>query len=312
MTDLRLVSEGGRPVPYLLIHSPSPEREWIRGHVLSVAPTKKSSGFEVDLGAANPVDMIRVQGLPAPHLKRLTLEGSGDRERWTMLVAEGTLFDLPDEQLRQNAIGFTPGPYRYLRVTWNDANSGRVPNPSAVAARRVSIAPPPLAATLNASIERRPSEPGISRYRVRLPGAKLPIVAMELDVGLGVAGGHVYRRAMVSESRFAGFEAAPVELGQAMLSRVIRDGLTASALRVPIAVPTETEIELTIEDGANEPLDLRAVSVVLAELPWIYFEAPAGAVKALSGDLTLSKPQYQSRSRSQLSRSYEGGGGEVG
>ena len=292
LTDLRLVSEGGRPVPYLLIHAPSPEREWIRGNVLSVAPTKKSSGFEVDLGAANPVDMIRVQGLPAPHLKRLTLEGSGDRERWTMLVAEGTLFDLPDEQLRQNTLGFAPGPYRYFRVTWNDANSGRVPNPRAVAARRVSIAPPPIAATLNASIERRPSEPGMSRYRVRLPGAKLPIVALDLEVGLGVAGGHVYRRAVVSESRFAGFEAAPVELGRAMLSRVVRDGLTASALRVPIAVPTETELELTIDDGANEPLDLRAVSVVLAELPWIYFEAPAGALKALSGDLTLSKPQY--------------------
>ena len=165
---------------------------------------------------------------------------------------------------------------------------------------------------MTASIERRPSEPGISRYRVRLPGAKLPIVAVDLDVGLGVAGGHVYRRAVVSESRFAGLEAAPVELGRAMLSRVVRDGLTASALRVPIAVPTETELELTIDDGANEPLDLRAVSVVLAELPWIYFEATGGALKALSGDLTLPRPRYRSRGRSQLGRSYEGGGGEVG
>ena len=292
LTDLRLVTEGGRPVPHLLIHSSSPEREWIGGSILNVATTKKSSGFEVDLGAPSAVDMIRVEGLPVPHLKRLTLEGSGDRERWTMLVAEGTLFDLPDEQLRQNTLGFTPGPYRYFRVTWNDANSGRVPNPSAVAARRVSIAPPPPAATLTASIERRPSEPGISRYRVRLPGTRLPIVALDLDVASGVAGGHVYRRAVVSESRFAGFEAAPVELGRAMLSRVVRDGLTASALRVPIAVPAEAEIELTIEDGANEPLDLKAVSVVLAELPWIYFEAPAGAVTAQAGDRTLPKPQY--------------------
>ena len=117
-----------------------------------------------------PVDMIRVEGLPAPHLKRLTLEGSGDRERWTMLVAEGTLFDLPDEQLRQNALGFTPGPYRYLRVTWNDANSGRVPNPSAVAARRVSIAPPPPAATSErvdrAASERTGHQP-ISRQAAR-------------------------------------------------------------------------------------------------------------------------------------------------
>ncbi len=163
---------------------------------------------------------------------------------------------------------------------------------AAVAARRVSIAAPSPAATLVAAIERRPSEPGISRYRVRLPGTRLPIVALDLDVGPGVAGGHVYRRAVVSESRFAGFEAAPVELGRAMLSRVVRDGLTASALRVPIAVPAEAELELTIDDGANEPLDLRAVAVVLAELPWIYFEAPAGAVTAQSGDLTLPQPQY--------------------
>jgi hypothetical protein len=292
LTDLRLVAEGGRPVPYLLVHSSSPEREWVGGRLLNIAATKKSSGFEVDLGTPSAVDMIRVEGLPVPHLKRLTLEGSGDRERWTMLVAEGTLFDLPDEQLRQDTLGFTPGPYRYFRVTWNDANSGRVPNPRAVAARRVSIAPPPPAATLTASIERRPSEPGISRYRVQLPGTRLPIVALDLDVGSGVAGGHVYRRAIVSESRFAGFEAAPVELGRAMLSRVVRDGLTASALRVPVAVPAEAEIELTIDDGANEPLDLRGMSVVLAELPWIYFEAPAGTVTAQSGDLTLPKPQY--------------------
>ena len=110
---------------------------------------------------------------------------------------------------------------------------------------------------------------------MKLPAARLAIVALDLDVGPGASGGHVFRRAVVTESRFAGLEAAPVELGGAMLSRVVRDGLTASALKVPIAAPAEAEIEVTIDDGANEPLDLRAVSVILAELPWIYFEAPA-------------------------------------
>ena len=170
LTDLRLVTEGGRPVPHLLIHASSPEREWIRGSVPGVAATKKTSGVDVDLGAPAAVDMIRVEGLPAPHLKRLTLEGSGDRAHWTMLVAEGTLFDLPDEQLRQNTLGFAAGPYRYFRITWNDANSGRVPNPAGVFARRAPVAAPPPAATLVAALERRPSEPGVSRYRVRLPG----------------------------------------------------------------------------------------------------------------------------------------------
>jgi hypothetical protein len=292
LSDLRLVTDDGRPVPHLLVQPPAPEREWVRGSILSVAATKKTSGFEVDFAQALAVDMVRVDGLPVPHLKRLTLEGSGDRARWTTLVAEGTLFELPDEKLRQNSLAFASGPYRYLRVTWNDANSGRVPNPTAVFARRVSDAPPPPATMLVASIERRPSEPGISRFRVKLPAARLPIVALDLTVGPGGAGGHVFRRAAVSESRFAGLEAAPVELGSAMLSRVVRDGLTASALQVPIAAPSEAEIELTIDDGANEPLDLRAVSVVLAELPWIYFEAPAGAVSARYGNLTLPRPAY--------------------
>jgi hypothetical protein len=292
LADLRLASEDGRLVPYLLIAPPSPERTWVPGAVLPVAPTKKASGFDVDLGLPQDVDTIRIDGLPAPHLKRLALEGSGDREHWTMLVAEGTVFDLPDEELRQNTLGFTPGTYRYFRVTWNDTNSGRVPSPRAVSARRVATASPPPAATVSTSFERRPSEPGVSRYQVRLSAARLPFVALELDIGTAVGGGHVFRRAVVSESRFSDVEAAPVELGRAMLARIVRDGATASALRVPIATPTEAELELTIEDGANEPLELKAVTGILAELPWIYFEAPAGRVTARYGDRTLTKPVY--------------------
>ena len=110
LSDLRLFTDGGRPVPYLLIQPPSGERAWIGGRMLPVAATKKTSGFEVDLGrGARRRHASRVEGLPVPLLKRLTLEGSGDRARWTLLVAEGTLFDLPDEQLRQNTLGFAAG-----------------------------------------------------------------------------------------------------------------------------------------------------------------------------------------------------------
>jgi hypothetical protein len=287
LSDLRLFSEG-RPVPYLLIQPPAPEHEWIHGSPLSVAATKKTSGFEVDLGAARPIDMMRVEGIASPYLKRLVLEGSGDRERWTMLVAEGTLFNLPDESLRQETLAFAAGDYRYLRVTWNDANSGRVTNPAAVSVRRASSAAAPPAATIRTAVERRASEPGVSRFRLRLPAAALPIVALDLDIG----GGHVYRRVVVSEARFEGTEVAPVELGSAMLARVTRDGATASALRIPIAPPSEAEIELTVEDGANAPLEIRGIEFVLAQLPWIYFEAPAGAVVARYGDRALQRPSY--------------------
>ncbi|HEY7497339.1 MAG TPA: DUF3999 family protein [Vicinamibacterales bacterium] len=289
LSDLRLFAGDGRPVPYLLVHPRAREPEWVGGTVLGVAATKKTSGFEVDLGSATAIDMLRIEGLPVPFLKRLTLEGSGDRARWTMLVEEGTLFDLPDEGLRQDALGFAPGEYRYLRLTWNDANSGRVPGPRAVRARRVAAGPAQTpAATIDAPLEKRASEPGVSRYLIRLPAARMPLVGLELEVGQQ----HVHRRALVTESRFAGVEAGPVELGTAMLVRVTRDGATASALRIPIAPPSEAEIDLTIDDGENPPLDVRRVSVILAELPWIYLEAPEGPIVARYGDAKLTRPEY--------------------
>jgi hypothetical protein len=286
--DLRLFTDGERPVPYLIVQPPTPEHEWLNGNILSIAATKKASGFEVDLGAVHTIDMLQLEGLPSPHLKRVSLEGSGDRQRWTMLVAEGTLFDLPDERLRQDALGFEAGGYRYVRLTWNDANSGRVPSPHRVSARRALPAARAPATTIRASVERRPSEPGVSRFRVRLPAPALPIVAVDIDV----AGGHVYRPIVVTEARFSGSEVTPVQLGAATLTRVTRDGVTASALRVPITSPAEAEIDLTVDDGANEPLDIRAVSFVLAQLPWIYFEAPAGTLRARYGDRGLSRPTY--------------------
>ena len=288
LSDLRLFDAAGKAVPYLLVHAPLPEAKWTAGTILPVAPTKKSSGFEVDFGSAQPIDVIRVEGIPAPFLKRLSVEGSGDRSRWTSLAPEATLFDLPDERLRQVEVGFTPGEYRYVRVSFDDTNTGRVPPARRVGARlaaKIPVEPPPL---LNLPFDRQSSEPGRSRYRVRLPAARLPLVAL----GLEVDGGHVLRAATVTESRFAGAEAAPVELGRTMLSRVVRDGVQASDLSVPIAPPAETEVQLLIDDGSNPPLEVKAIRGALAQLPSIYFEAPAGELIARYGDRRLQAPSY--------------------
>jgi hypothetical protein len=288
LADLRLFDRQGRPVPHLLIYAPAREPSWTRGTLLPIAATKKNSGFEVDLGHAEPSDAVRVEGIPSPFLKRLTLEGSGDRAHWTMLASEGTLFDLPDEHLRETTLTFRRGSYRYLRVIFDDTNSGRVAPPRAVFARRLTGPgpPPPPAAAL--AVERRPSEPGRSRYRIRLPAAHLPIVALDLDIG----GGHVFRPVAVNESRLAGEEAVPAQLGRATLMRVLRDGAAAQVLRIPLTPPAEAELELVVEDGNNPPLELKGVSASFAELPWIYFEAPDATIVARYGDLTATPPRF--------------------
>ena len=131
------------------------------------------------------IDMIRIDGLPAPYLKRLTPRGQrrsraldDARGRGNAVRSAGRAAPAEHARLHARTVSI---PSRHVERC---EQRPRAAIPSAVAARRVSTAPPPPAATLMASIERRPSEPGISRYRVRLPGTRLPIVALDLDVGL--------------------------------------------------------------------------------------------------------------------------------
>ncbi len=291
LADLRLMTRDGREIGYLLVYE-DPVDRWMAGDVIPISPVetaaKKTSGFELDLGTARALDAIRVEGVPAPFLKPLVLEGSGDRERWSVLAAEATLFDLPAEKLQQLSVAFPAGTYRYLRATWDDTHSARVPMPRVVEVRSAGETRPAAPLTAGLAIERSASEPRRSRYRVRLPRANLPIVALAFDVG----GGHVYRAVTVSEARLAGGEAVPTEIGRGTIARVTRSGATASQLRIPIAPPREAELDVLIEDGSNLPLDVKGIAAEFAELPWIYFEAPGEPVVARYGASRAQPPSY--------------------
>jgi len=288
LDDLRLFSAANVEVPYLLLPPAAAAPAFISGRVLPIVATEKTSGFEADLESIAMVDALDISRIPGAFLKRFTLEGSGDRERWTQLVAEGTAFHLPAEQLSYTRIGFDAGSYRYLRVTWDDTNSGRVSPPDTIVARRVTPSSPGPTLRSPIAIARRPSEPGRSRFRLTLPAARLPIVALELTV----RGGHLSRDARVLEAALVGDRAQPQLIGQARLVRVVRDEVAADALRIPVRSPIEPQLDLVVDDGDNPALDLEGVTAVFAELPWIYFEAPAGPITARYGDPKLAAPRY--------------------
>jgi len=136
--DVRLYDASGREVGYLLIAPPVPAERWQDGSILPIQATEEESGFEVDLRGAARIDRLRLGGIPAPFLKRARIQGSGDRNHWSVLVGSTTLFDLPDERLTHLEIGFAPGEFQYLRVTWDDRNSAPVALPARVAARVVT------------------------------------------------------------------------------------------------------------------------------------------------------------------------------
>ena len=104
-----------------------------------------------------------------------------------------------------------------------------MPLPPRVAARRPGIAAAaPLRVPL--SFQKRGGEPRRSRYRVTLPGASLPIEALEVVPEAD----HVLRTAAVTELRLTGSTLTPHTLGAATLRRSVKDGVAADALAIPI------------------------------------------------------------------------------
>ncbi len=293
LADLRLFNDNNVEVPYLLIEPTTDQPAFATFRGLPVATVEKpgggkTSGFEVDAQSVRKMDGLMLSSIQPPFLKRFQLEGSGDRERWTELIREGTAFNLPADGLQHTLIDFEPGDYRYLRVTWDDTNSGRIPTPSQIMVRLPRpIAPGPVLRA-DISISRRPSEPGRSRFRLNLPAARMPIVALELKVG----GGNVMREARVLEAGFAGQGAQPRLIGGGRLTRIERETVIAESLRLQIRQPTEPQLDLVVDDGDNPPLELEAVTAVFAEMPWIYFESPGGSITARYGEARLTAPRY--------------------
>lgn len=301
--DLRLFDASKRELPFLVIEPPG-EPHWIDGRVLPVAATKKTSGFELDLetggGATRSIDRIRIEGIATPFLKRARLEGSGDREHWTLLAEDATVFELPDEKLKNVDIAFAAGDYRYLRVTWDDRASAVVTHVGPVSARLHESGAAPEGTSVPLTFRKIASEPQKSRYRITLPGPNLPMIAVEAVV----ANGEVFRPASVYAQRLEQGQIVPVLLGSSTLKRAERFGGVAADLAVPISKPDEVDLELVVEDGNNPPLALTGINAKLAPLPWIWFEATSGNVTATYGDPRRDAPRYDvEASRSTIAKS---------
>lgn len=288
LADLRIYDRREREVPYLLVEPADGEARWLRTRRFVIAPTKTTSGVEADAGGLHTIDALRVEEVPSPFLKRVRVEGSGDRHRWDLL-ADTTLFDLPDEELERTVVEFPATHLRYVRLTWDDSSSARVGGTARVALRAHGTVVPAAPLRAGVPFRKRPSEPGRSRYRVQLPGRRLPLRAIEIVVPAG----DVFRRATVSEPRLAGSEIVPETLGSAQLRQAERHGVVASDTSIPITPPLTQEIDIVIEDESNRPLEIARMVVEVAPQPWIYFEAAdAGSFTARYGDPARSAPQY--------------------
>jgi hypothetical protein len=290
LEDVRLYDEHQREVPYLLIPAEAATAEWRESHELQRTVTDSlHSGFEVDLGRLTSVDRVRLVGLQPPLVKRLRLEGSGDRIRYTLLLEDETVFDLPEDGLKRLELDIVPGNHRYLRVLWDDRETRPVHLPELFAVRVTGnrAAPRPTEATIPFDV--RASRTDLEQWRIKLPAKHLPIQALRVDSSAPT----LMRSARVSESRptSSGLEAH--QLGSTVLRRAQRSGLVAADLRIPIQRPETSELLLTVERGSNPPLPIERLFIEFPPLPWIYFDANrAGTYTAQYGSNQLERPHY--------------------
>lgn len=287
LADLRIFDRLGTEIPYLVIEPKPADTEWIRPGQFEISPAKTTTGIEADAGSAHSIDAVRLDQIAAPFLERIRIEGSRDRVRWTSL-AEATVFDLPEQKLTHTTIEFAPVEVRYVRLTWDDASSGRI-RAARVVLRTYGAAAPPMPFRSPVPIQKRPSEPGRSRYRIQLPAAALPVRTIELTVPKG----DVFRHAVVTEPRLTGNEIVPFALGEGQLRQVERNGLIAAETRIAITSPKSAELDVVIDDGNDAPLTISRAIAELQPQPWIYLEAPsAGTLTARYGDATMDAPRY--------------------
>lgn len=294
LADLRFYDGAGAEVPYLVMLPTTVEPEWRAVPFRPIAGDAAHGGIELDLGAPFLVNAVRMEGIPPPFLKRCRLEGSGDRERWTVLVEEQSVFDLPTEALQWTTLEFAAGEFRYLRISWDDTAGARLPLPARALVQVPMLGAAPLTLRVPIEVVRHEATPGSSRFQLRLPGPQLPVHEIEVTV----AETTLLRAARVTEARFNGGVIAPTVLGHAELRRVQQGDAVAAALTIPITRPRETELELAVDDGNNPPLQLVSAMAVLAPLPWVYVEpATAGTLMARFGDSKARAPAYDLEAR---------------
>ena len=284
LDDLRIFDRHNRPISFLLAAPAAAGARWVEGKLLGGPATAEASGFIMDLGSPLPIDRVRIGGLPPPFQKRARLEGSPDRHEWRLLIGEGTLYDLPGAGLRRLEIGFAECQCRFVRLTWDDHASAVLPLPGSASARAAGP-PPPLELPLG--FTRLDSAPGSSRYGIRLPARRMPVIA----IAMKASGENVLRQVRIMDGGEAGGQPGAGLLGVASLWHRAREAADATEMRIPISAPRGASLELQADDRARAPLRLIEVRAVLAGLPWIYFESPDGQpLKAIFGELHPAAP----------------------
>jgi len=253
LADLRLVSEDGREVPYVLDVDVPRTAERRRSGRLVAAPVepRRLSAWVVDFEGPTAFDRLELDIDGAGFSKRIEVETSLDGTQWTRAGGEAWVFDRPwrGRRIHDTAIEqAAPLTARYVRLTADDWRSTPVTVRGVTAVLTTHLGGRRW--TREAALVRLDTPAGQpSRYRLDAPaGAPVERIAIATD---DVA---FWRDVRVFEAGPRG-DLTPVS-GRETIYRVRLDDadLDAERLDVDLVRPVAAPLIVEIDDGDSPPL----------------------------------------------------------
>ena len=268
LADLRIVSEAGEEIPYLVGGPLAPMP--VELSLFDVEQNDDETTALADRGANAPrADAAELELAATEFIKPVTLEVSGDRTAWSQ-IARGSIFATPSGA-RMTRLHFAPNDRRYWRFRFDD----RYGPPLKVARVLVGLSavretPPRI---VGLALKAEPDTSSASTYSAVLPSKNLPLEALRVRA----TDAAFVRRVRVFERVWFRDEVSRRLLGE---GDIARSGAGEDRLDVPLSEPTAQHLEVEIERSGGVPLHGVTAEIVV-EARALRFHVPHGSMPSL-------------------------------
>ena len=292
--DLRIFDAAGKEVPYDLRVLVGVRRaESYEALEVSRGVEGDAAEITLDLGE-NPGEhnQVQVDTQGSRFRRQVAVLGSDDAEQWTPLTERGLILRLTGNggTAAVDRVPYPPSEYRYVRITVarDQQADPKPPVIESAAVERATVVPgeeqavPAESATRETIVE---GELSVSRYTIDLPG-RIPVHALRFDTPVS-SFVRTYQLVGVMGDNIAPF---PLSVGR--LRRGEGDPSDVIALRFREAFARQ--LQLTIADGGEAPLDIQEPSVLTASRQLVadLNAATAQPLRLYYGNPSAPAPDY--------------------
>ena len=293
LADLRVRDRDGRDVGYVVRrHERAPRWDERELPLLDLAETaSREVRFVLDVpqsgAGARLHDRVRIR--VAPEVKNfrvpVRVETSADRRSWQLVRAAGFIYVVEGEsRAADTTVSYPPSSARYVRVGVRQPPGRAIP---VVGAAIILETPAERDEELRAATvrERRDdAKAGTTRLLLDL-GGRRPVDRLELEVG-----DRTFSRLVFVEAVDAPEAWRPAGSGSVSAIQTPRVQERHTGVRFPEL--TARQLRLTIENGDDRPLDVRALRVATVRRGTVFEAVPGQAYTLDYGHPRAPAPRY--------------------